>query len=281
MEVVEFLDEVKLLIGAVVFADVAKSKILIAAPVREILVEELGVFFEQFVEVGVFVGRKAIHEGNTKVKKGVGIDIVEIVLVFHGGVEITDFFHGGVGLGDNFRLYSINDRIFADHVAIKTIWDEGDFMGINEKKLLKHHVVKDGWNILEFSHFFEKFSLENFVPGGAVNFEKETGIFLDDDIFMLGLNHFARIKLAGVEIDTIEATDGDVGVIFGGGSVELFGEIFGDVIVAIDKADVFAVGFLDTIFATTPDAFVFLVDNNDFVAVFFVVIFEDLETVVG
>ena len=46
MEVVEFFDEVKLLIGTVIFADVTKSNILIMAPMGKILVKKLGIFFE-------------------------------------------------------------------------------------------------------------------------------------------------------------------------------------------------------------------------------------------
>ena len=118
------------------------------APMREVLVEECGVFFEELIEVGIFVGGKTVHEGNTKVEESVGIDVVEIVLVFGGGIEIADLFHGGVSWRDDFGLDGIDDRIFANHVAIKAVRDESDFVGVDEDELLKHHVVEDGRNVL-------------------------------------------------------------------------------------------------------------------------------------
>ena len=98
---------------------------------------------------------------------------------------------------------------------------------------------------------------------------------------MFRFTHFTRVEFAGVEVDAVEAADCNVGVVFDGGIVEFCSEIRSNIIITIDKADEFAFGFFDAVFATAPDALVLLVDDDDFVAVFFAIILEDFETIIG
>ena len=99
---------------------------------------------------------------------------------------------------------------------------------------------------------------------------------------MFGFTHFAGVEFAGFEVDTIEATDSDVGFVFNSRGVEFFGEIWGDIIVAINKADEFATGFLDAVFTATPDAFVLFINDDDFIfTVFFLITFKNFQTIIG
>ena len=147
MKVVDFFDYIEFFVGAVVSSDVFDGEILVTAPVGEVLVEEYSVFFEEFIEVGIFIGGKAIHEGNAEMKESVSIHIVEIILVFGFRVKVADFLHGGISLGYDFGFDSIDDGIFSDHVAVQTIGDEGDFVGININELKEHHVIEDWWDV--------------------------------------------------------------------------------------------------------------------------------------
>ena len=82
MKVGDFFNEIEFAIGAVIVFDVLQGNILIVAPAREVLVEKLSVFLEKLFKIDVFIGGKTVHERNAEMEKGVGIYVVEIVLVF-------------------------------------------------------------------------------------------------------------------------------------------------------------------------------------------------------
>ena len=77
------------------------------------------------------------------------------------------------------------------------------------------------------------------------------------------LSQSSREDLPGLEVGALESADGDVGVRDLGGDVERLGEVGLGVVVAVDEADVLALGGGDAVPAALPNAFVLLVDDDD------------------
>ncbi len=87
-------------------------------------------------------------------QEGICVNVIEIVLIFRFCVEIADFFHGGICVWDDFGLDGVDDGIFADHVAVEAVRNEGDFVSVNIDELKEHHIIENWWDMLKFGHVF-------------------------------------------------------------------------------------------------------------------------------